>query len=93
MRKYFTGNAISSCRTTPAAGTAGRAPSCHVLVLGGYKGELLTIVDLLQRDLRILRKTLLRCIGEHKGFWLLWGRHCRRVVLGIHRVRLMSQSS
>ena len=74
-------------------GPQGRGPSCRVAVFGGHKGELLTIVDLLERDLRILRKALLRCIGEHKGFWLLWWRHCCRVVLGIHRDCLMSDSS
>lgn len=43
-----------------------------------------TIINLLQRDLRILWETLLCCIRQHEGFWLLWWRHSRCAVLRIH---------
>lgn len=37
----------------------------------------LTVIDLLQSDLRVLWQALLLGIGEHKGFWFLRRRHGR----------------
>lgn len=49
-------------------------------------GAALTVVDLLERDLGVLRQALLRFATQHEGFRLLWGSH-RRMMLGIHHVR------
>jgi hypothetical protein len=49
-------------------------------------GAALTVVDLLESDLGVLRQALLRFATQHEGFRLLRGSH-RRMMLGIHHVR------
>lgn len=93
MRKYLTGSAVSPCPTTQQQGSQGRGSSRRSLVFEEYEKELLTIVDLLECDLRILWQIVLGCIGQHECLWLLRGRHCCRVVLGIHGHRAVSHSS
>lgn len=51
-----------------------------------------TIINLLQRNLRVLRETLLRRVGKHEGLWFLRGRHRRVVILCVH-CRRVGQSS
>ena len=49
-----------------------------------YEIKRLTIIDLLQRDLRILWQALLRSIRQHEGFRLLRRRHRCVIVLRVH---------
>ena len=86
MRKYLTGNVVSLCLspTRRQQESLDSAPRYPLLDFRYHDERVLTIVDLLQCDLRILWKALLRCIREHKGFWLLGRRHCRWIILGIH---------
>ena len=86
MRKYFTGNVVSLCPSSlrRQRESLDSAPSYPLLECRCHVESVLTIVDLLQCDLRILWKALLRCIREHEGFWLLRRRHCRWIILGIH---------
>lgn len=42
--------------------------------------SLLTVVDLLQRNLGILGQTLLSFAAQHEGLWLLRRGHCRMML-------------
>lgn len=49
--------------------------TCELYATGNMVWKLPTIVNLLQRDLSIMGKSLLSFSAQHEGFWFLCGSH------------------